>query len=1083
MILFFNDKMVVKNNMSTSEDKSTPSDNVEISGNGNSAEAFNLEQTVQELSDSLKVLSGANGFTKENKDYFFDLLQDSRNKGIEDKSFMEKYNQIAAKNKPKSHFPETDNLPSKKKGSWAKKTLVGLLTAGLLTGAGTFYSLKKGYDECVALKTENPICYVKHAPVIGSIAEYAKSYIDDYFNDKTSVAENTKSAVDLKTLKGIGLETGNTVSNPVSGNTLKTQYNVLNQNSIDEEGNTIQPVAQSSIEPAATATSNVKEEKTNAEHKSPKKKSSHAKKHNAEKSPLMSDGYPIRHPGMYGFTKDDASSAGMKGNSFAEEFYLEAKVNLWDESTDVEFLAGDAILNHYAPEYGSRLKGVLFANDRSTLEVMLDEKGYGKLNVDNADIDKYKYVAITSAEGTYQQNNPREGGIVLASAKYNVDLKSKKIDERNSLLVESIDESNTSDISNFINKDIQSGDTSEGKPKPGNEPNSSKPVENESKRASGSTISSPSTNQGSIAGQALPVSQNQYTLSIRPENNAKFLDLEKSVKSPDDLRRTDRLSKHNYNGDYIIHVDPINNELEASTPTALNYTLYDKKGLSINGTLKVNDKNESELERKLIDEDITVINIENPLANDYLVINTGVNMPAFFIYNQEGKLMPYQSFTSNHIKDKDGQDVSHSDANISLDPGDYTLKQSPEKYLHDTYKVTLTITSLDGQKREVKLGARDSQEFSIGKEDRGIDFKVDAHSEPDVDEIHIRINIEDKTNQNNQPANNAGPNNDSLDNAPNPQSGNTVDKTNTQNIDKNTSASSQASVGSRLNMAFDAGNANLSSKYETPAWKQETTGSRPSFTIQGDYKVKDNSRVGASINYGEEKLDIKNIGEVKTSQANIGLYTIGSLTSDPLSLDYYLGYNRLFGNSDIKVYNAEIKQTSTTDRILLNCLLNNGVLGADFGGILNLNRIEQNDPRLDMYGQNWSSWFGPYLSINDSIFEIFFKHYNAYNYELKRDLRGNSFGASFMYATPELGFSAFGELPASNDDLKVTNVGVGVSMPLVKDKLYFNVNGGYRQDKYPEGLAKVNKEESYITGGISTANYYNVNPFSHINNQ
>ena len=43
MILFFNDKMVVKNNMSTSEDKSTPSDNVEISGNGNSAEAFNLE--------------------------------------------------------------------------------------------------------------------------------------------------------------------------------------------------------------------------------------------------------------------------------------------------------------------------------------------------------------------------------------------------------------------------------------------------------------------------------------------------------------------------------------------------------------------------------------------------------------------------------------------------------------------------------------------------------------------------------------------------------------------------------------------------------------------------------------------------------------------------------------------------------------------------------------------------------------------------------------------------------------------------------------------------------------------------------
>src|SRR3989344_2456357 len=98
MILFFNDKMVVKNNMSTSEDKSTPSDNVEISGNGNSAEAFNLEQTVQELSDSLKVLSGANGFTKENKDYFFDLLQDSRNKGIEDKSFMEKYNQIAAKN-------------------------------------------------------------------------------------------------------------------------------------------------------------------------------------------------------------------------------------------------------------------------------------------------------------------------------------------------------------------------------------------------------------------------------------------------------------------------------------------------------------------------------------------------------------------------------------------------------------------------------------------------------------------------------------------------------------------------------------------------------------------------------------------------------------------------------------------------------------------------------------------------------------------------------------------------------------------------------------------------------------------------
>ncbi|MDD5649522.1 MAG: autotransporter domain-containing protein [Candidatus Nanoarchaeia archaeon] len=584
----------------------------------------------------------------------------------------------------------------------------------------------------------------------------------------------------------------------------------------------------------------------------------------------------------------------------------------------------------------------------------------------------------------------------------------------------------------------------------------------------GSTVQS-----GQIQEETI-VENNPYTLSIRHKDSSNLLDLENSESNPNDLRRF-YMNHDTFNGDYIIHVDPTVTDntqsanglslesINTKMPEILELTAFTANGLSIEDKLKV-ENGEARLKRKNLNDEYVSIIIKDPVSRDKLVIKTGTDAPAYLLYNMDGELVDLKRV---------GGDVNDN----SLPEGRYQVVRNPAEIpLHDTFKITV---KQNGQ--EIKLENDSTFKFTPGS---NFEILSEAHSaEADLDRFYIEVPKQDQNNQNSNSQNSNSQNSNSQSNQQNNNSSSqnsnqsSSQSNNQPNTQTNSKPNTNANLVSRIDLAAEAGIGKLHSTYDFPTSEMRLNGNELFTNIDGTYSFNDKNRIGGTVGFANSNVDIEdNIGNSKSNAYNIGAYTINQFPVGALDVETYGGYNRTFSDINTEVYHTKVDQSLTRDRIIGDALIGHDNLGLNVGGVYDLNSLEQKDPHYDAHGTDSMVYIGPYIEIDPLMIETYFEQYSKYNAELEKNLVGNSAGFYLSYDYPKFTTTVYGEFPISNDDLRVKDFGVGVSIPVIKNELYLNANGGYMQESYNEGRNDIDNEETYGALGLSTAKYNNFRP-------
>ncbi|MBU0962970.1 MAG: hypothetical protein KKD48_03640, partial [Nanoarchaeota archaeon] len=174
---------------------------------------------------------------------------------------------------------------------------------------------------------------------------------------------------------------------------------------------------------------------------------------------------------------------------------------------------------------------------------------------------------------------------------------------------------------------------------------------------------------------------NTYNLSIRKRfpwklnKDYEWLETEKSEKAPNDIRRIIELPQDYKLNSYIIHTDSPAQDLEV--------TVFDEDGLSVKSELNINRNGNAKLKRSTV-ENAAIIKIKDPLTHDALFLNTGVDLPAFYLFDEMGNKVNYDSVDEN------------GNVQSVLERGHkYTVVRSPEQYLHDSFELYLVEDGIE----------------------------------------------------------------------------------------------------------------------------------------------------------------------------------------------------------------------------------------------------------------------------------------------------------------------------------------------------------------------------------------------------